>query len=88
MFWLHVLASQGHLQAIHFDETYCTVLTYVNSTRCDVVSILNFGILGMSILSLSSYCGFSVPLCVCCSPGRVYLVLILCPSYKDAEIYY
>jgi hypothetical protein len=31
--WLHVSASQGHLQATHCDGTYCTVLAYVNNTR-------------------------------------------------------
>lgn len=31
---------------------------------------------------LSQYCGLSVPLCVCPSPGCVYLVLIWCSLYS------
>jgi hypothetical protein len=32
--WLHVSASQGHLQATHFDGIYCTMPAFVHSTHC------------------------------------------------------
>jgi hypothetical protein len=31
----------GHLQAAHFDGTYCTVLAYVSSTRCCMSSLFS-----------------------------------------------
>jgi hypothetical protein len=50
------------------------------------VIILSIGVLRMSVLFLSAYCGFSVPLLVCCSPGRVYLLLIWCSLYKKLNV--
>jgi hypothetical protein len=60
-FWLHVSATQDHLHGTYFGGSYCTVL--------------DFSVLRTSFLFLSSYCGVSVPLRVCRSPSRVFLVL-------------
>jgi hypothetical protein len=46
-----------------------------------VAIILKFGVLRMSDLFLSSYCGFCMPRWVCRSPGRVRFVLIWCSLY-------
>jgi hypothetical protein len=73
--WLHALVSQDHLQATHFDQTYCTVFAYVNGTHWHTSSLF--------LIFVLWECLFFFCLCIAASlcPLVCAASLVVCTLY-------